>query len=613
MGRSVRSVFAVVCALIALPAFAAAQEAVTITGRVTSAEGGAPLGTASVTVEGLGAVTLTRDDGRYTLVIPAARAHGQQATIVARFIGYKAKAATITLAGNIAQDFALDVNPLRLGEVVVTGLGLSSSTEKLGTAISTVDSSLITKSHETNVVEALAGKTPGVNVNQASGDPGASSYIRIRGIKSLSGDAQPLFVVDGVPVDNSVMTAEDPTAGVAAPNRAADINPNDIETVTVLKGAAAAAVYGARAADGVILITTKSGHSGGTHYSLNTNYSFDKVDKRIPLQTDYAQGSGGNHRRLRQPRLPSVELLVRRADPRRDADVRSLQRAVRHRPHVGQHPLRVGRQRQDGVLSVGRLHGSAGDHRRPERRLQAHDRASEGVAPPVRSPHRWRQLFLRRWPRQIRPEGVQRLGADARCDAHHARRSTTCRSSTRRRRRSARIAIPSRCCSTTPAVAATTIRSSSIYAGSQHRGDQPRATATSTSTTTPPIGSRSTTRSVPITTTTSSSMRWRSRPRSFSDGRDLPDGWKQPPDRSQPDCDVEPHVLPEFCRYVHRRTEPELAAAFTRPTLTDRTSLRRRRSTCRTQRPGFRRSSSRSCTPSRISGKRRRTSTTSSI
>jgi TonB-linked SusC/RagA family outer membrane protein len=293
MGRSVRSVIAVVCALIALPALAAAQEAVTITGRVTSAEGGAPLGTASVTVEGLGAVTLTRDDGRYTLVIPAARAHGQQATITARLIGYKAKSAIVTLAGNVTQDFALDVNPLRLGEVVVTGLGLSSSTEKLGTAISTVDSTLITKSHETNVVEALAGKTPGVNVNQQSGDPGASAYIRIRGIKSLSGDAQPLFVVDGVPVDNSVMTAQDPTGGVAAPNRAADINPNDIETVTILKGAAAAAVYGARAADGVILITTKSGHAGGTHYSLGSNYSFDNVDKSIPLQTDYGQGSGG--------------------------------------------------------------------------------------------------------------------------------------------------------------------------------------------------------------------------------------------------------------------------------------------------------------------------------
>ena len=134
MGRSVRSVIAVVCALVALPALAVAQDAVTITGRVTSAEGGAPLGTASVTVEGLGSVTLTRDDGRYTLVVPAARAHGQQATIVARLIGYKAKGATITLAGNVTQDFALEVNPLRLGEIVVTGAGTTSSIEKIGTA-----------------------------------------------------------------------------------------------------------------------------------------------------------------------------------------------------------------------------------------------------------------------------------------------------------------------------------------------------------------------------------------------------------------------------------------------------------------------------------------------
>ncbi len=293
MGRSVRSIMAVVFAALAFPAFAAAQEAVTITGRVTSVDGGAPLNSASVTVEGLQAVALTRDDGRYTLVIPAARAHGQTAQIVARLIGYQAKAATIVLRGNITQDFALPANPLRLGEVVVTGLGLSSTTEKLGTAVSTVDSTLITKSHESNVVEALAGKSPGVLVNSQSGDPGASSYIRIRGIKSLSGDAQPLFVVDGVPVDNSTMTAEPGTQGVVAPNRASDINPNDIEDVTILKGAAAAAVYGARAADGVILITTKSGHAGGTHYNLSTNYSFDNVNRKIPLQTDYAQGSGG--------------------------------------------------------------------------------------------------------------------------------------------------------------------------------------------------------------------------------------------------------------------------------------------------------------------------------
>ena len=293
MGRSVRSVMAFVLALLALPALAAAQQAVTITGTVTSVEGNAPLNSASVTVEGLNVVALTREDGRYTLVVPAARAHGQTATITARLIGYQAKSATVTLAGNLTQDFALASNPLRLGEVVVTGLGLTSSVEKLGTAVSTVDSTLITKSHESNVVEALAGKTPGVAVTGQSGDPGSSSYIRIRGIKSLSGDAQPLFVVDGVPIDNSTMSAENQLGGVVAPNRAADINPNDIEDVTILKGAAAAAVYGARAADGVVLITTKSGHAGGTHYNLATNYSWDKVNKKIPLQTDFGQGLGG--------------------------------------------------------------------------------------------------------------------------------------------------------------------------------------------------------------------------------------------------------------------------------------------------------------------------------
>ncbi|MEO7102442.1 MAG: SusC/RagA family TonB-linked outer membrane protein, partial [Gemmatimonadaceae bacterium] len=254
----------------------------------------APLGTASVTVEGLGSVTLTRDDGRYSLVIPAARAHGQQVTLVARLIGYKAKAATVTLAGNVTQDFVLDVNPLRLGDVIVTGAGTTSSVEKLGTALSIVDSSLITKSHESNVVDALAGKTPGVAVTSQSGEPGAGAYIRIRGIKSLSGDAQPLFIVDCVPIDNSTMTAENALGGVVAPNRAADINPNDIENITILKGAAAAAIYGARAADGVVLITTKSGHAGGTHYSLGSNYSFDDVNRRIPLQRSYGQGTHGN-------------------------------------------------------------------------------------------------------------------------------------------------------------------------------------------------------------------------------------------------------------------------------------------------------------------------------
>jgi TonB-linked SusC/RagA family outer membrane protein len=280
--------------LLALPSIGAAQDAVTISGRVTSAETGVPLNLASVTIEGLDAVALTRN-GRYSLVIAAPRGHGQQVTIVARLIGYKAKSATIALAGSVTQDFSLDGNPLRLGEVVVTGAGTTSSMEKLGTVISIVDSSSIERSHESNVVEALAGKSPGVFVNSQSGDPGASSYIRIRGIKSLSDDAQPLFVVDGMPFDNSIgqTVGGDGGAGIVAPNRAADINPNDIESVTILKGASASAIYGARAANGVVLITTRSGHAGGAHYSLSSNFSFESVDRTIPLQHDYAQGNDG--------------------------------------------------------------------------------------------------------------------------------------------------------------------------------------------------------------------------------------------------------------------------------------------------------------------------------
>ncbi|MGE5729333.1 MAG: carboxypeptidase-like regulatory domain-containing protein, partial [Gemmatimonas sp.] len=114
---------AILFAVIALPALAAAQEAVTITGTVTSIEGNAPLNSASVTVEGMGIGTLTREDGRYTLVVPAARAHGQTATLTARLIGYQAKSVPVVLRGNLTQDFALAANPLRLGEVVVTGLG----------------------------------------------------------------------------------------------------------------------------------------------------------------------------------------------------------------------------------------------------------------------------------------------------------------------------------------------------------------------------------------------------------------------------------------------------------------------------------------------------------
>jgi TonB-linked SusC/RagA family outer membrane protein len=293
MGRIVRSVLAIVCALVVLPAMAAAQEGATISGRVQS-ESGAPLNSASVFLEGMNIGTLTKEDGRYTFVVPAARVKGQQVAISARLIGYRQKSVTVTLAaGAITQDFVLGANPLRLGEVVVTGAGTSSTKEKLGVEINSLDSNAIANSNQNNIVNAIAGKAPNVNVTSQSGEPGSSAYIRIRGVRSLSGDAQPLFVVDGVPIDNSTISTTGTTGGTTAPNRASDINPADIETVDILKGSAAAAIYGAAASNGAVLITTKSGKSGATRFSFNSTLQVDNVDKGIPLQRVYGQGSGG--------------------------------------------------------------------------------------------------------------------------------------------------------------------------------------------------------------------------------------------------------------------------------------------------------------------------------
>jgi TonB-linked SusC/RagA family outer membrane protein len=294
--RVVRTVVTLACVTTLLPVPASAQQTgeATISGQVLS-DAGAPINSASVLIEGLGAGGLTHEDGHYRFTVPAASVHSQRVTLTARVIGFKAQSLQLTLTpGPHTQNFTLAANPLRLGEVVVTGAGTETTREKLGNAISTVSAAQIQRSNEPNVVNALAGKAPNVQVVSQSGEPGASSYIRIRGIKSLSGNAQPLFVVDGMPIDNSTTAgAGGDLSGATAPNRASDINPNDIQSVEILKGAAAAAIYGARASDGVVLITTKSGHAGETRYSLRSNYSWDDVDKGVPLQTKYGQGSDG--------------------------------------------------------------------------------------------------------------------------------------------------------------------------------------------------------------------------------------------------------------------------------------------------------------------------------
>ncbi|HKO15557.1 MAG TPA: SusC/RagA family TonB-linked outer membrane protein, partial [Gemmatimonadaceae bacterium] len=239
------------------------------------------------------------DDGTYSFVVPAARLTGQTVTLSVRRVGFTPASASIVLrAGSITENFQLTQSALRLSEVVVTGAGTSQTRERLGNVINTVDSALLQRAAEPqNVVSALAAKAPNVIVRTQSGEPGASAYIQIRGASSVIGTNQPLFVVDNVPIDNSTISDQTTpwpgTAGTVTQNRAMDINPNDIASVEILKGAAAAAIYGARAANGVVLITTKKGTAGPTHYTLSSTATWDNIIKTMPLQRTYGQGLNG--------------------------------------------------------------------------------------------------------------------------------------------------------------------------------------------------------------------------------------------------------------------------------------------------------------------------------
>jgi TonB-linked SusC/RagA family outer membrane protein len=297
----VSRLFAILLAFALAPHALSAQQPAAIAGRVTG-DMGQPLGAVSVFVPALGVGTLTRADGTYNLVIPAGRySPGQTVEVQAMMLGYRTTTANVTLqAGTATLDLALGVDPLRLEGVVATGMGTAIERERLGVAISSVSGEELTRVQSPNVVAALSGKAPGVQITSTSGEPGASARIETRGTNQLTiMGGQPLFVVDGVPIDNSsanTVVGTDPFMRVRGPvtqNRASDINPHDIASIEILKGAAASAIYGARAANGVVLITTKTGQPGITRASLTTTATIDQVNNSIPLQRTFGQGNAG--------------------------------------------------------------------------------------------------------------------------------------------------------------------------------------------------------------------------------------------------------------------------------------------------------------------------------
>jgi TonB-linked SusC/RagA family outer membrane protein len=285
--------------MFAIPAQSQAQSA-TISGRVT-AETGEAIPAATVSVTALNVGGLTDEQGRYSFVIPAARLTGGPITVIVRRIGYGAKSVVVTpRAGTTTTaDFVVSALLNRLEGVVTTALGVQREKSQLGTAQQEISSKDLNATHAQNFVDQLSGKVSGMAVT-GSGTPGASTKITIRGSNSINGDNNPLFVVDGVPVssdsrggspDGGSLTG----AGIDLGSVINDINPEDIASVSVLKGPNAAALYGSRAANGVIVITTKHGSNSDSKLrtALTSTYTWDTPSTYMDWQNLYGQGSGG--------------------------------------------------------------------------------------------------------------------------------------------------------------------------------------------------------------------------------------------------------------------------------------------------------------------------------
>ena len=290
--KRMRSFLVVAVGLAFLPGMAIAQA--TIAGRVTS-DAGEALPGAAVVVQGTGLGSQTDADGRYRITVPGTAATGQSATLTARRIGYVPRSVQVTLsAGTISHDFTLTAAPNVLEGVVVTALGIEREKRSVGTSVQHLSGNEITQARETNIVNALSGKVSGVAITNA-GSQGGSSRLVIRGANSIAGNNQPLFIVDGIPVSNQVVGAPGGFGGVDYGNAIQDLNGNDIASVTILKGPNAAALYGSRAANGAVVITTKNGKGSprGFGVSASTNITFETPLRLPDYQNEYGQGSGG--------------------------------------------------------------------------------------------------------------------------------------------------------------------------------------------------------------------------------------------------------------------------------------------------------------------------------
>lgn len=261
------------------------QDAITVTGTVADAIGGI-IG-ASVMIDGTTTGAITDLDGNYSIEAKIGD------TLVFSFMGYKTTKVLVT--GPVI-NVTLEDDSTLLDEVVVTALGVKRERKALGYGVAEVKGEELTKAKETNVVNSLAGKVAGLVVQQTAGGASGSTRVMLRGNTEMTGNNQPLYVVDGVPLDNTNFGSAGQSGGFDLGDGISAINPDDIETMTVLKGPAASALYGSRASHGVILITTKK--ADGEKWAVEYNGSFT-VDTQLAkwdnIQTIYGQGNGGKY------------------------------------------------------------------------------------------------------------------------------------------------------------------------------------------------------------------------------------------------------------------------------------------------------------------------------
>jgi TonB-linked SusC/RagA family outer membrane protein len=268
-----------------------------VSGKVTSVEDGSPLPGVNVVLKGTTSGTVTDVDGNYRLTVPQ-----DGGTLVFTFIGLQSQEVAVGARSTVDLQMTADVQ--QLSEVVVTAMGIEKTKNELAYAAQKVDGDQVSQTRDNNFVNALSGKVAGLDIKRTN-SMGGSTNVIIRGFKSITGNNQALFIVDGVPIDNSntnTTGSDDPAraqttgrGGYDYGNAAADINPDDIASVNVLKGAAATALYGSRAANGVIMITTKKGKgTKGVGVTVNAGVTVGSIDKSTfaKYQHSYGQGYG---------------------------------------------------------------------------------------------------------------------------------------------------------------------------------------------------------------------------------------------------------------------------------------------------------------------------------